>query len=453
MSTPWQQFQSKYENQKVLVFGLGRQGGGVGVANIFAKAGSQVRVTDALSAQQLSQSLQKLQPEIETTLGKHTSADIEWADHIIKNPAVPYNHPLIQKALQQGKPVVGETALALKFLRDQTIGITGTRGKTTTTTLIHHLLVTAGHEAIIAGNIPGKPLLASLNEIAPQTWVVTEISSFQLESLPYLKVSPHISVLTTIYPDHLDRYPDQEDYQQTKLEILKFQKPEDIAVYQADREWSSQVVKAIQPGVKTRKVAANDIKILQTDYSISIKGQHNLENIALALQAVHGLVNESDIKKALQSFSGVNYRLQNIGQVDGINYINDTTSTTPTSLEKALDTYAQEKFVLILGGATKKLPLPPQLLKKIASLPQAAVIMEGSGAKELEAAFKAQELTWPTIERTQDITTTVETAHQLALQTSSNFVVFSPGFASFEWFNNEFDRGEQFNQLVQKLGS
>ncbi len=445
----WQQFSQDYKNKKVLIFGLGLQGGGVEVANTFALAGAQVRVSDQKSASDLQSSLDALQPGIEVAVGGHQETDIDWADCIIKNPAVAYNHPHIARALSQHKPVLGEMALALTYVRDHSIAITGTRGKTTTTSLIAHLLSAAGIPVILAGNIPGKPLLAQLRDAQDDTWFVIEIPSFQIESFPYTKQSAHIAVITTLYPDHLNRYATWDSYVQSKTDLFTYQKAGDIAVYQADKPWSDIVAAAIQPQVESLPVGSANVENTKNHFRTSLQGQHNLENIAVAVAVAKIFaIEQSILTLAVEHFSGVAFRQENLGTVNGITFINDTTSTTPVALEIALDTFKNKHFILITGGATKNLPLSKELLQKLAQTPQATFVLAGSGAKELNTAMEKENIRWEH-QLCQSLPEAFQAAVSAAEQRQADTVLFSPGFASFEMFNNEFERGEAFNALIK----
>lgn len=452
MQQPWEQLQSDLANKNVLVFGLGRQGGGVAVANTLAQANCQVRVTDQLSAAELAASVKQLNSKIETVLGQHRQEDIEWADLIIKNPAVPEQHPLIQLAHSKQIPVLGEAALALKYVYQQTIGVTGTRGKTTTTSLIAHILQTAGAPVLLAGNIPGQPLLATLPHLPPKTWLAVEISSFQLESLNQTNTSPHISVLTTIYPDHQDRYQNQEEYLQTKLQIFSHQHSDDIAVYQEQQPWSEAIKSTLPKQVEQKTVTPNFIQQIKTELTSALPGEHNWENIALAWRATEDLVKPEIIARAVSTFSGVEYRLQPVATINNVTFINDTTSTTPTSLEKALDTYPNQTAIFIIGGKIKNLPWSKTNLTKLAQQPAGLVMLQGQGTQEIQAAWEKSNIQPNiSIKLANNFAEAVQLADKLATQQQAKFVILSPGFSSFDWFKNEFDRGDQFNSLVQKL--
>jgi UDP-N-acetylmuramoylalanine--D-glutamate ligase len=449
----WSQFCQDFAGKRVLIFGLGLQGGGVQVANTFHNAGAEVRVSDLKTQDQLAESISQLHPTIHGTYGQQPAEDIVWADFILKNPAVPYEHPLIQQALTSGKPVIGEAALALHYIGSQTIAITGTRGKTTTTYLIHHFLEQAGYSVILAGNIPQSPLLPQLQQATPNDWFVVEIPSFQTESLVYTQASAHIAIITSLSADHLNRYPTQQDYVQAKTHLFRYQKSGDIAVYQTGQLWTETLEQSIPVDVQKMAVTPNDVQFVSEHFQTHLLGNHNRQNIALARAAVRSLkVSDQDIQAVLDSFTGVPFRQERVAEIDGIEFINDTTATTPTALNTALDTFAKRKVIIIAGGATKHLPLPVETAQKLASLPVGVVLLQGSGEQEIKQAWQQLGQSPGHLATAESLAQAVQTSFTWAKKFAADTILLSPGYASFEMFTNEFDRGQQFNQLVASLG-
>ncbi len=385
MSTAWQRFQQEVSGRKVLVFGLGIQGGGVAAANTLVQAGAQVRATDIKTETELTTALTALNPQVVGRYGAHSLGDVEWAEIILKNPAVPFSHPLISLALAQGKKVITETTWALRYLRDQAIGITGTRGKTTTSHLIHALLQAAGRHPILCGNIPQKPTLSFLPEVSESTPVVIEISSFHLESCAHWQVSPHQAVITNVYPDHLNRYESLAEYAQTKALIFRYQQAGDHAYFGRHHDWADTLAEAIQPGVIQHILTRDTFQSTAAAYPSPLPGEHNRENLAFAIEVARTLgVDEATIHHTIAQFRGVPFRLEKVAIKHGVTFINDTTSTTPVALEKALDATVGP-YVLIAGGATKHLPLPESLLQKIRRQPRQIIWLPGSGTNEILA--------------------------------------------------------------------
>jgi len=450
-SSVWQKFCNDFSGKKVFLFGLGRQGGGAKVANTFVAAGARVTIFDALSEAELQDSLAELDPSIDLKLGI-ADPDLTAAEYIIKNPAVPFNHFSVIAAQNAGIPVVGETALAVAYLRDRCIGITGTRGKTTTTTLTGKLLEAAGWKVVVGGNIPQFPALSLLQECDDDTWAVLEISSFQLESFAHVQASPHIAVVTNVYPDHLNRYASLEEYAQTKAEIFRFQQAGDTALFAGPVEWHETFQKNIVSEVESHNVTASEVEQVKNRYRTQLPGDHNWENIAMVEAIRESLqIPESALQSALDTFTGVPYRLETIRELNGVQFVNDTTSTTPVALEKALEAFTPGSFVLITGGATKHLPLERALLERLAQNPAAVFSLPGTGSSELLDAVTSAGLSLPNLQQMPDLASAVQQAFAWAQENQVPTVLFSPGFTSFEMFKNEFDRGDHYNRFVRDL--
>ena len=269
-------FADEVKGKKVLVFGLGLQGGGVGDALWLIKHGATVRVTDLKSEDELEDSLAKLPDNISHSLGQHLDEDIEWADIIIKNPGVPDSQPQITLARELGKPVFTSIALVVKEARDKTIGITGTRGKSTTTELTYSLLNSLfPGEIIKGGNIPGTSGLQLLDQLADVKYLVLELSSFQLTNFHDHQLSPRYSILTNIYPDHLNRYEDMEAYQHDKSAIYAYQNSTDFLIYNQTNQIAASMASSA-PG----KLIPFESSTLP-DLTLQLPGEHNKENVAV----------------------------------------------------------------------------------------------------------------------------------------------------------------------------
>lgn len=441
MNQTTQQLQVKLSGQKVLVLGLGLQGGSK-VANRLVQLGAHVRVTDQKTSAQLQTAVQQLHPSIELFLGQDYPELISWADIILKNPAVPYQHPLIQAALEQGKEVTTETVLAMISAKDRTIGVTGTRGKTTTTHLIHHILHQAGWQVELGGNIPQKPSLDVVLDAPEQSWFVLELSSFQLEALDRHRISPHVGVLTSLSPDHLNRYASMQQYVDTKTSLFRWQQSSDLAVWFDQPEWNDDIYARVQDGVESLLLTSAEVEEITQWAPTPLPGEHNRRNVALAARTCLALgVERQVIARAVASFYGVPYRQQVIPTQDGLTWINDTTATTPTALQTALEAQPDQNFILITGGTSKHLPFPAELKEELRRQAPHIVWLAGSGTTEL-----LDELQLPETPATyQSMSKAVQAARTLAAQTGITRVLLSPGFSSFENFTNEFDRGDQFN--------
>lgn len=423
------EFVASLLGKKVLVFGVGRQGGGAGDAQFLTSHGALVRLSD----RDLS-----LVPE------GQTEEQVDWAELIIKNPGVPDDHPLLLRAQSRGVEIATSIALFVQHASIPVIGITGTRGKSTTTALISALLEQAFPGGVITGgNIPGTSGLMLIDQQAGKKYAVLELSSFQLHDFHTRKISPPYAVITNLYPDHLNRYPDLSSYQQAKTAICCYQTVTDHCLFHAANAGSTAIAKT-SPG-QLHPFHASDVE----GWDTSLPGSHNRENLAAMRMLAQVLnIDLSLAQSVAATFTGLPFRQQVVGQVRGVTYINDTTATTPTAALKAISAQS-EPTILICGGATKNLPLQ-DLVDAIAQSPHiVGVVILGSRTlpeftTPLNAKAKAKIL--------GQVDSMVD-AVQLATAHAQpgNRVLLSPGFASFDLFQNEFDRGRQFNTAVQAL--
>ncbi len=431
-------------DKKILIFGLGRQGGGVGDVAYLAKYGYVVRVVDQQTAGELGLSSDQLTPNVDYHLGTQTQADIEWSDLIIKNPGVPDDHPLILTAKELGKTVVSSIALFVKYAPCTTVGITGTRGKSTTTELIYQVLSHHFPGLVVkGGNIPGTSGLSLFDQCHDKKFAVLELSSFQLHSFHDLKVSPNIAVVTNIYPDHLNRYRGMNEYIQDKTAILAYQTSSDFATINLDNELSKQMGATL--ATSPTYFSSRDIK----SWQLQVPGDHNRQNVAAMFSvAKHLGIGENEAKLVAQEFNGIPFRQQKIAVVEGVTYVNDTTATTPVAATVALRAQTQP-FILICGGATKNLPLEELLneLKSNSSLKH-IVLLGSHNIPEFTRPLHAL-VGNKIIGQVDSISAAINLARTHAI--AGDTILLSPGFASFDLFQNEFDRGRQFNDCVKKL--
>jgi UDP-N-acetylmuramoylalanine--D-glutamate ligase len=333
------------------------------------------------------------------------------------------------------------------------IGVTGTKGKGTTSTLICEMLKAAGKRVFLGGNI-GVPVLDFVRDVAPDDWVVLELSNFQLYNLTY---SPRIAVCLMVAPEHMDWHPDMTDYTQAKANLFRHQKPEDIAVYLADNEYSTKIAsyspgKKIpyyrQPGayVDDAKIMIDGSEIIDKS-EVKLVGDHNLQNICAALTAAWQIIQDKDaIRRALTNFSGLEHRLELAGQVNGVKYINDSFGTTPDTAIVALKAFEQPK-IMILGGSDKGADFT-QLAKEVKNSNVRHAIVIGQIADKIVSALRAVGY--------NDVTTGLGNMTEITnkareLAQPGDVVLLSTGAASFGMFKNYKDRGEQFKQAVAAL--
>lgn len=430
---------SDFAGKRITVMGLGLLGRGVGDVRFLAEQGADLIVTDLKSEAELAPSLAELSSfsNIRYTLGGHDLSDFRDRDLILAAPKTPADSPYLAEAKRNGIPVTMSTALFAVRARNAgavLVGVTGTRGKTTTTQMIAHILREAGKPVLVGGNIRGVSTLALLPEVRSGTIAVLELDSWQLQGFRAEGLSPHVAVFTTFYPDHQDYYPDMDAYFADKAEIFLHQGTDDVLVL------GSQVLPFIEQ-YRDRIRSAMVVGDLAPLPTLQIPGEHNRYNAALARAAVEACgVTGERADEALATFPGVEGRLEFIREVDGVRIYNDTTATTPEATIAALEALGQN-IVLIAGGSDKGLELSA-LIKAMKAHAKAVILLSGSGTDRLAPLFPDAA-----------VAGTLEEALALARSQaqSGDVLLLSPGFASFGMFKNEYDRGDQFNALVRSL--
>ncbi len=460
------------KNKRITIMGLGLNQGGLGVARFLAKTGAKILVTDLRTEEELGPSLEKLKGfDIKYILGRHKEKDFINIDMVIQNPAVPHNSKYLKIARKHKIPIKTDLGLFFQFCPSKNIiAVAGTKGKSTVSQLIYHIFKEAQKDTILAGNI-GISVLDILEKIDPQTWVILEISTWQMEGIKDHKFIPHTTVLTNILPDHLDRYSNFEKYAQAEKLIFKYQQSNDNLVInfdnketrQAKRETNSKMYwfsakEKIEPGCYLENdelvFQSEEYKMAFTKISdLPLPGSHNLENILAASTVgfIHNIPGEI-ILKALKNFPGIPYRLEFIGVFKGVKFYNDTCATTPEAALAALESFPKQPIILILGGKDKKLNYESfgiaigknKNIKKIILLQHLAY---DASLKILSALKK--HLDSEKIIQISNLKVGVEIALQQAK--ANDLILLSPAAASFGMFKNEFDRGDQFNKIVKNL--
>lgn len=461
-----------YANKNILVMGLGVHGGGLGVAGFMARNGANVRVTDLRTADKMLDSVGAIERaglRVEYTLGEHREADFRWADVVVRNPAVPLTSPWLQLARSLGKPVEMEIGIFLRLCPGPVIGITGTKGKSSTATWTWEMLRHWRPDAVLAGNLRVSALEA-LPRITPATPVVLELSSFQLEGLEEPRLSPHIAAVTNLSPDHLDRYKSMEEYGAAKKHIFLYQQSSrgDCVALNADDPAVSAWASDAPAGVAWFGISASEGRTgvfvengsfvwhgadpastplyIADCKDVLLPGEHNLRNAACAatLSVLVGAPLEA-VRAGVRSFRGVADRQEYLRTVGGVRFYNDTTSTTPASTVAALNAI-DGPVALIAGGADKGLDFA-QLAPVVADKADAVLLLEGGATDLMERQFRASQVN--ILGRYGDFEEAVRAAWQAAPQGGA--VLLSPGTASFGMFLNEFDRGDKFRAIVAAL--
>ena len=436
------------KDKKVLVVGLGLQGGGIGLVKYLVKHQVKVTVTDKKTTDQLAPSLQQLiNLPVEYHLGGHQSQDFLNADLIFKGPSVPWNLPEIIQAQEKKIPIEMETAFFVKNCPAKIIGITGTRGKTTTTLMIEKLFQALEKKYFLSGNLPQKSAINLLDQVTAEDWVILELSSWQLSGFHRDQVSPHIAIFTNLYPDHFNYYTNIEDYYLDKKAIFAYQKAGDFLI--ANR--------VLQPRISQEKIASHILYFSQSDFTYGLKylkGSHNQENAAAVYKLAELLGFDLEKTKAvIADFSGVPYRQQFIDKKNNVIFINDTTATTPTATIRALQAFSDKPIVLLLGNSSKKLPFNELLpeLQKAARI----ILLKGDFTDQILPELRKlypEKISHDVFDNFEKaIKAGYAVAQQISQDSQEVYLILSPAAASFAMFNNEFHRGDEFNRIVSNL--
>ncbi|MEK7086388.1 MAG: UDP-N-acetylmuramoyl-L-alanine--D-glutamate ligase [Patescibacteria group bacterium] len=432
-----------FREKKITVMGLGLLGG-VGDIAYLAESGADIIATDLKSKEELRPSLEALKKfkNIRYTIGRHDLADFRGRDLIIKAPSTPLDSPFIAEARKNGTPVTMWAALFATFAREagtMIIGVTGTRGKTTVTAMIVAILRAAGKSVIEGGNIQGTSMLPQLASVSMETIAVLELDSWKLQGFGEARISPHIAVFTTFYPDHQNYYKDHpEMYLADKANIFLYQTSKDTLIL--GKQCAPIIIEKYGDKIESKMLVVDELKLPDT-WMLRIPGQHNRYNAALALAAARALdIDDAVSRKVLESFSGVPGRLELVMDKMGVRVYNDTTSTTPEATLaalKALDTGAKN-IVLIIGGADKGLDMNA-LLYEIPNHTKRIILLTGTGTNRV-LEFLPEASVFDTLAKAVD--------EAIAAAEPGDTILFSPAFASFGMFKNEYDRGDQFNALI-----
>jgi UDP-N-acetylmuramoylalanine--D-glutamate ligase len=442
--------------KRVLVVGLARTG--VATALFCAARGANVTATDARTENEIGDAIAPLRTAgVSLELGGHRENAFLEQDLIVPSPGVPADAPLLQAARAKGVAIWSEVELAGRFLEGRLIGITGSNGKTTTTSLIEHILKGAGFSAILAGNI-GTPLISRVEQTSDNTITVLELSSFQLELIETFR--PNISVFLNLTPDHLDRHHTLEEYGRAKARIFENQTKADSAVLNADDPATTSLAPTKPrvfwfsrkpPAVQGAFVRENEIifrnggeeEVVLSLQEIPLPGAHNVENVLAAVAATRLAGAEpTAIAKGVRSFAGVEHRLEFVAEVGGVRYYNDSKATNVDAALKALDSFPG-RILILLGGKDKgsdyaALQRP---LREKAIL----ALLIGAAAEKIEKQITGS----VAIEHAGTIERAVEIASHAARR--GDVVLLAPACASFDQFQNYEHRGRVFKELVHQL--
>ncbi len=441
----------EFEGKKVTVMGLGVLGRGVGDTEYLAEMGANLIVTDLKSEGELAESLNQLAafPNITYTLGEHRTEDFEGRDFILKAAGVPLDSEYIAHAREEGVPIKMSAALFAKLSGVPLVGVTGTRGKSTVTHMIHHVLKESTEEGeqsnlLLGGNVRGVSNLALLRDVHEDSIAIFELDSWQLQGFREEKISPRIAVFTTFMPDHMNYYNgDMEAYFSDKAAIFEHQTGRDAFI-------TTREVFEYATGYAKRhgftiggEVILTDTSTLPETLLLAMPGEHNRLNAALAAEALRALsLTDEEIFAGLTSFRGVPGRLEFMGERQGVSIWNDNNATTPEATIEGLRAVSNGKnVVLIMGGADKGLDLAG-LTREMGRTAKEIILVPGTGTDRIKEQL-------PNAVHVQNLNEAMSKAVELS--ESGDAILFSPGFASFGQFVNEYDRNDRFVEAVKKV--
>ena len=443
-------------NKRVLVVGLARTG--VATALFCAARGAKVSATDTRTELEIGEAVAKLRAAgVALEFGGHQEKTFLDQDLIVPSPGVPADAPLLQTARSKGITIWSEIELAYRFLNGRMIGITGSNGKTTTTSLVEHVLRTAGMPTILAGNI-GTPLIGCVEASRDNTWTVVELSSFQLELIETFR--PAIGVFLNLTPDHLDRHRSMETYGAAKARIFENQTSEDAAVLNADDPlttryapsrpqvyWFSRKQRVAQGAyvrgadIVFRRDGAEETILKLTD--IPLAGSHNVENVLAGVAAARlAGASAAAIAKGVRSFAGVEHRLEFVAEIGGVRYYNDSKATNVDATLKALDAFPG-RILVILGGKDKGSDYT--VLQKPLREKAILALLIGAAAEKIEKQIEGS----VALEGAGTLERALEIASHAARP--GDVVLLAPACASFDQFQDYEHRGRVFKDLVRQL--
>lgn len=458
-----EEFNKFLDSKKVAIIGMGVSN--LPLLDYFYDKNAKVTVFDKNTpSDEIMEKINKYRYEVE--IGEYNLSRLNGFDIIFRSPSVLPTREELVTAANKGAIITSEIEMVLKLAPCKIIGVTGTEGKTTTTSIIYEILKSSGKNCFLGGNI-GKPIFTEIKNMKPEDIVVLELSSFQLMGM---EVSPDISVVTNMYPDHLNIHSSYEEYQQAKKNIFLHQNENGVVILNYDNE----ITRKFADEVKSNLVFFSSLENLENGYvydrkdetiksyvngksknilkkqEIKLRGIHNYENICAALAATATIVDEKDQIKAIKEFNGVEHRLEFVRELNGVKYYNDSIGTSPASTIAGLNAF-DENIILLAGGSDKGLDyteIGETIAKKVRVL-----LLTGPTAEKIENATKLamSKSGKETVEiiHCKDLQEAVSMANEKAK--SGEIVLMSPASASFDAFKNFIERGIKFKEFVNNL--
>ena len=459
-NTNLEEFEKYARGKKVAIIGIGVSN--LPLLEYFYDLSARVTIFDSKESNQISvEAMQKIEKYgFEFIGGKDSLSRLKGFDIIFISPSCIPDRPELVEAVENGAVLTSEIEMVLKLAPCKVIGVTGTEGKTTTTTLINEIVKKSGRKTYLGGNM-GKPIFTKIRNVKPENIIILELSSFQLSDMD---ISPDISVVTNIYPDHLNVHKSYEEYREAKKNIFKHQSENGIVVLNYDNEFTREfakeangkviffsskeklddgfiydkadgTIKYCKDGVRRHIIKKEDIKL---------RGIHNYENICAALAATSSIVDVDTQVKAIEEFTGVEHRLEFVRELNNVKWYNDSIGTSPASTIAGLNSF-DEDIILLAGGSDKGLDykeVGEAIARKVRAL-----ILTGPTSEKIENATK-QALNGKSIEiyYTSNMQESVNLAKEIAK--AGDVVLLSPASASFDLYKNFEDRGHQFKDCV-----
>lgn len=459
------EFNNNIKGKRVAIIGLGTSN--IPLLDYFHDLECSISVFDNREKEQIDEELtEKMnKANISYYFGKDNLKNLIGFNYIFRSPSCRPDIPEIEKEVSRGAILTSEIEQVLKLTPSKVVGITGSDGKTTTTTLIYKILSNSGHRCFLGGNI-GTPLFTKIADMRPDDYVVLELSSFQLMDM---RISPDIAVVTNITPNHLNVHKDYQEYIDSKKNIFLYQNENGILVINYDNEITREFNKDVNGKIiyfSHKELLDNGVIFDESDRTIKLcddgvrkhlikqkdmklKGEHNCENACAAIAATLGLVSEDSAVETIENFGGVEHRLEFVREIDGVKWFNDSIGTSPTRTIAGLNSF-DEKIVLIAGGYDKHLdytPIAEPIINNVSKL-----ILMGATADKIEKAvtdkLNEENKTLP-IYRCETLEDVVNKAKEVTNE--DEIVLFSPASASFDLFKNFEERGNKFKELVNRL--
>lgn len=456
-----EKFDDYIKDKKVAIIGLGVSN--IPLIDYLHNLGSEITIFDKKVASELDKEiLDKIyEYKLKFSFGENSLLKLHGFDVIFRSPSCRPDLPEIEEEVKNGAILTSEIELVLELCPGVTIGVTGSDGKTTTTSLIYEILKKQELNCYLGGNI-GIPLFTKLHEMTPEDYIVLELSSFQLMTM---QKSPNIAVITNISPNHLDIHKSYEEYINAKRNIFKYQSENDLLVLNYDNDITKEFAKKANSKVIffSRKEKLDNGIILDKNIvkscddglrrhilnikDIKLKGIHNAENICAAIAATSKIADIQNQEIAIKSFTGVEHRLEFVKEINHVKWFNDSIASSPTRTIAGLNSF-NENIVLIAGGYDKHLdyePLAKPIIKKVSNL----ILLGETSNKIYEAVNREKGNSKINIYKAKTLQEAINEAKNVS--NSGDVVLFSPASASFDMFKNFEERGNKFKNLVNKL--